>query len=80
MPAAAPGLTQSDLRRLEKLARDAGRTSRAMLKFVLRDGFDASERLVSAVQAGRSELEAGSMRSHSELMKQVDALLAHHGA
>lgn len=36
-------LTAAQQRRLERLARDAGRTPKAMLKFVLRDGFDACE-------------------------------------
>lgn len=38
-----PRLSPADLRRLEKLARDAGRSPRAMMRFVLRDGFDFCE-------------------------------------
>lgn len=41
--AAEPSLNQADLRRLEKLAAAAGRSPRAMLKFVLRDGFAETE-------------------------------------
>ena len=36
-------LSPADQRRLEKLARDAGRTPAQTLKFVLRDGFDFCE-------------------------------------
>ena len=36
-------LTSTQQRRLEKLARDSGRTPQAMLRFVLRDGFDLCE-------------------------------------
>lgn len=36
-------LTPAQQRRLEKLARDAGRTPTQALKLVLRDGFDACE-------------------------------------
>ncbi len=37
-------LAKGDLKRLERLAALAGRTPRSMLKFVLRDGFEAVER------------------------------------
>lgn len=36
-------LSPADQKRLEKLARDAGRTPRSMMRFVLRDGFDFCE-------------------------------------
>jgi hypothetical protein len=36
-------LSSTQQRRLEKLARAAGRTPQAMLRFVLRDGFDLCE-------------------------------------
>ena len=36
-------LAKTDRKRLERLAILAGRSPRAMLKFVLRDGFDAVE-------------------------------------
>jgi predicted transcriptional regulator len=80
MPVAPPGLTLADQRRLEKLARDAGRTSRVMFRFVLRDGFGVTERLVGAVQAGRAEVRTGKLCSHAQLMNEIDALLADHAA
>ena len=36
-------LTQAQQRRLEKLAREAGRKPQSMLQYVLRDGFDLCE-------------------------------------
>ena len=80
MAVAEPTLSQTDLRRLEKLARDAGRTPRAMLKFVLRDGFPETERVVRAVQAGRADVVAGRTRSHADVMADADAAIARHGS
>ena len=64
--------------RLEKLAKSAGRTPRAMLKFVLRDGFTETERVVQAVNAGRADVAAGRVRSHAKVMADADAALAGH--
>ena len=78
MSAADPSLSQTDLRRLEKLASAAGRTPRAMLKFVLRDGFTETERVVRAVRAGREEVTAGHTRSHAAVMSEAAAILSGH--
>ncbi|MFH1871639.1 MAG: hypothetical protein ABIK82_04585 [Pseudomonadota bacterium] len=78
MPSPDPSLSQTDLRRLEKLARAAGRTPRAMLKFVLRDGFAETERVVRAVRAGRADVVAGRTRSHATVMSKADAILSGH--
>lgn len=80
MPAADPSLSQTDLRRLEKLAKCAGRTPRAMLKFVLRDGFAETERVVGAVQAGREDVAAGRIRTHVAVMAEADATIARHAS
>jgi predicted transcriptional regulator len=80
MPAAEPALSQTDLRRLEKLAKAAGRTPRAMLKFVLRDGFPETERVVRTVQAGRTDVAAGRVRGHGEVMATAEAMIAHYAA
>ena len=78
MSATDPSLSQTDLRRLEKLASAAGRTPRAMLKFVLRDGFAETERVVGAVQAGRADVKAGRTHSHAALMREAAAILSGH--
>jgi predicted transcriptional regulator len=73
-----PTLSQTDLRRLEKLAKAAGRTPRAMLRFVLRDGFPETERVVRAVQASRADAVAGRTHSHAEVMASANAAIARH--
>ena len=80
MPTVDTRLSQTDLRRLEELAKSAGRTPRAMLKFVLRDGFAETERVVGAVQAGRKEVSAGRVRSHAAVMAAADAMIARHAS
>lgn len=75
---ADPSLSQADLRRLEELASAAGRTPRAMLKFVMRDGFTETERVVRAVQTGRADVRAGRARSHTAVMAEADAVLSGH--
>ena len=73
-------LPVTDQRRLEKLAREAGRTPKAMLRIVLRDGFDYTERFVKDVQKGLAEADAGETVSHAEVSRQLDAhLKGKHG-
>lgn len=76
MPTADPGLNQTDLRRLEKLTGAAGRSPRAMLEFVLRDGFAETERVVRAVRTGRADVTAGRTRSHAAVMAEVSTILS----
>jgi len=58
--AACDLLTTMQQRRLEKLARDAGRTPQVMLRFVLRDGFDLCELEVSeSLAAERDAVRRG---------------------
>lgn len=78
MAAVEPSLRQTDLRRLEKLAAAAGRTPRAILKYVLRDGFAETEQVVGAVQAGRAHVKAGRTRAHAAVMNRADAILSGH--
>jgi predicted transcriptional regulator len=77
--AAEPSLNQADLRRLEKLAAAAGRSPRAMLKFVLRDGFAETEQLVQAVLAGRADVTTGRAYPHAVIMRKLDDVLSRHG-
>ncbi|MDP1610860.1 MAG: hypothetical protein Q8M11_07355 [Sulfuritalea sp.] len=79
MSADYPRLSQSELRRLETLARVAGRTPRAMLKFVLRDGFSETERVVRAVRLGRDDVVAGRTRPHAAIMSTAEAILSSRG-
>lgn len=71
-------LSQADLRRLEKLAAAAGRTPRAMLKYVLRDGFLEMERVVAAITRGRADVAVGRTVSHEEVMRRGSDLIHRH--
>ena len=73
-------LTQTDLRRIDKLAKEAGRTPKAMLKFVLRDGFAETERVVAAVRCGRAAAAEGKTTLHGDVMQQARATVARHAA
>ena len=46
-------------RRIEKLAKEAGRTPAQMLKFVIRDGLEQTEYAVREANAGLAALDAG---------------------
>jgi len=78
MSAPELALSQSDLRRLEQLAKASGRTPRAMLKYVLRDGFVATERVVGAVGAGRDDVANGRTTSNDAVMKQAKELVTQY--
>lgn len=78
MSAPELALSQSDLRRLEQLAKASGRTPRAMLKYVLRDGFVATERAVGAVGAGRNDVANGRTTSNDAVMRQAKELVTQY--
>lgn len=68
-------LYQADTRRLEKLAHEAGRAPKDVLKHVLRDGFDATEYAIKAVKARMQGVER---ISHDVAMQQLDNLIERH--
>lgn len=68
-------LSQVDMKRLERLAKEAGRTPRALFRFVLRDGFDETERTIKAVRARMTE---GTRLEHGDAMKRLDEMLGTH--
>lgn len=68
-------LSQADTRRLEKLASEAGRTPRDVLKYVLRDGFDTTEYAIKAVKA---RMQSGEHVSHEDAMQQLDNMIECH--
>ena len=68
-------LTTTQRRRLEKLARDAGRTPQVMLRFVLRDGFDLCELEVNeSIAAERDAMRHGYV-PHEEVRRQTRAVI-----
>jgi len=72
-------LAPAEQRRLERLARLAGRTPESMLKFVLRDGFDACEEDVRENRAADAEFVSGKGVSHRHAMARARAAIAAHG-
>ena len=71
-------LTDTQQRRLERLAREAGRTAKAMFRFVLRDGFDACEEDVRENRAADAQFAAGKSVPHKEAMKRVRSVIESH--
>ncbi|MBB3119144.1 hypothetical protein [Pseudoduganella violacea] len=72
-------LSKADQKRLERLAALAGRTPKAMLRFVLRDGFAECEESVRASLRSDEEFERGDSYSHTEAMQTTRRLLAARG-
>lgn len=71
-------LTPAQRRRLEKLAREAGRTPRAMFRFVLRDGFEQCEEDVRAAAAADTEAASVGTVPHARVMEEARAVVARH--
>ena len=71
-------LTGAQQRRLDRLARQAGRTPKAMFRFVLRDGFVACEEDVRENQIADAEFAAGRRVPHKEAMKRVRSAIEAH--
>ncbi len=80
MTRAPVALSQAEQRRIEKLALAAGRTPRAMLKFVLRDGFDYTEEFIRKVKEGLAELDAGKGIPRAVASEQARRIVAKHAA
>ncbi len=62
-------LAKGDQRRLERLAGLAGRSPKAMLKFVLRDGFDAVEDEICETLAAERDIALHGSVPHAEVMR-----------
>lgn len=62
--------------RINRLALAAGRSPAAMLRFVLRDGFDAVELSIKENSQADEQFAAGATVSHADVMR--DALSAAH--
>ena len=73
-------LTTAQQRRLEKLARLARRTPQSMLRFVLRDGFEATEQDVRETIEADEDIERNGAVPHSEVMVRVRATIERHAA
>lgn len=71
-------LSAADTARLERLAAEAGSTPQKILKHVLRDGFEYSERVVRSVNAGLADVAAGRVISHDQAMDKIGATIEKH--
>ena len=67
--AEALALAKGDQKRLERLAELAGRSPKAMLKFVLRDGFDAVEEDLRETLAAENDIALHGTVPHAEVMR-----------
>ena len=71
-------LSAADTARLEKLAAGADSSPQKMLKYVLRDGFEYTEKFVRAVNAGLADVEAGRVLTHEQAMAKLGATIETH--
>lgn len=71
-------LSAADTARLERLATEAGSTPQKILKHVLRDGFEYSERVVRSVNAGLADIAAGHVIPHDQVMDKIGAAIEKH--
>ena len=68
-------LNQTQQRRLEKLAREAGRSAAETLKFVLRDGFEFCEWEVRESRAADAETRRRGAVPEDEAQRRVRRLI-----
>jgi hypothetical protein len=68
-------LSSTQQRRLERLARDAGRSTAQMLKFVLRDGFEYCEWQVRESLASDVEAKRLGTTPHETVMREARELI-----
>lgn len=79
-PAMRPiALTPHQQRRLELLAKAASRTPQAMMRFVLRDGFEYTEDAVKRAKAGIADADRGRTISHAHMGREMRALIERRG-
>jgi len=68
----AASLSKLDLRRIERLAEEAGTTPQKILKAVLRDGFEYTAWLVRQVNEGDADFKAGRVMSTDEVLATIE--------
>ena len=68
-------LSSTQQRRIERLARDAGRSTAQMLKFVLRDGFEYCEWQVRESLASDVEAKRLGTTPHETVMREARELI-----
>ena len=62
--------------RINRLAQSAGRSPAAMLRFVLRDGFDAVELSIKENAQADAEFASGSSLPHNDVLREAREVLS----
>ena len=73
-------LTPAQQRRIAKLAELAGRTPEAMLRFVLRDGLEATEQDVRETIEADDDVDRNGAIPHDKVMARAKATVERHAA
>ena len=73
-------LSPAQQRRIEKLAALAGRSSEAMLRFVLSDGLEATERDVRETLEADTDINRNGGLSHAKVMTDARAVVGRHAS
>jgi len=68
-------LARVDQKRLERLAALAGRSPKSLLRFVLRDGFDAVEDDIHESLAAMRDIERHGTVPHAEVMRSAKNII-----
>ena len=68
-------LSPDDQLRIERIAKAAGCTAEHAFTFVLRDGFDETERVLHAVTRARASVARQGTVDHAAAMARLDDLL-----
>jgi len=71
-------LTAAQIKRIERLAADAGRTVKQIMPHVLKYGLPELEQTVKKIKRGIADADAGRTVSHEEVMKEIDAIIEKH--
>jgi hypothetical protein len=73
-------LTPAQRRRIEKLARLAGRTPQSVLRFVLRDGLEATEQDVRETIEADEDMDRNGGVPHGKVMARARIIVERHAA
>ena len=71
-------LTPTQIKRIEKLAAEAGRTVKQIMPHVLKHGLPELEQTIKKIKRGMADADAGRTVSHEEAMKRISATVARH--
>lgn len=64
--------------RLEKLAAEAGRTPQEILEYVMRDGFETTEREVRIIKQRMAEADTRPAIPHEQVMAELEQVIEKH--